>query len=555
MGGTIASTDEGAGEDLARARVQYERRGWAAAHDLLSSADQTSPLGTADLERLALCSYMVGRDDEYLSLLQRLYRAYSTEGATTSAARSAFWLGLRLMFRGETAQSRGWLSRAERLVADEPRDSLERGYLLLAATQLCLGDGDLGGAESSASSALGIGERFAEADLIATARHQLGHVQIQAGNVGAGLSLFDETMVAVVAGELSPIVTGLIFCSVIEGCQEVHALDRAQEWTRALAHWCDGQPEMVAFAGICSVHRAELFELHGAWHQAFGETMRAMSRCESSNNRRAMGAARYRQGELHRLRGELELAESAFLDASEFGWEPQPGLALLRLAQSRVSAAVRSLVPMLEATRDESRRARLLPAYVEIMLAHGQCEAAAAACRELAALAERFESALLRAMAVQAQGEVELAQGDTIGALRVLRDACRLWEGMEAPYLAARVRARIAQCCRALQNEDGERLEAAAARATFERLGARFDISALGERSGGDTAPRSVLSVREQEVLGLVAAGRTNKSIAKALSLSEKTVERHVSNICSKLDVPSRTAATAYAYEHGLLGQ
>ncbi|HYJ10314.1 MAG TPA: hypothetical protein VEX18_14925, partial [Polyangiaceae bacterium] len=373
--GAQLCTDTNATADLERGRADYGRRAWAAAHQALSRADQVAPVGIEDLEKLAICAYLIGRDDEYISLLQRAYHAYLAAGATTSAARSAFWLGLRLMFRGDKGQSSGWLGRAERLLSDEPVESTERGYLLLAAAQLQLDAGNFVGAANAAETALRIGERSAEVDLSATARHLLGHIEIRLGNVGAGLAHFDETMVAAVGGELSPIVTGLIFCSVVEACQDVCAFERAQEWTLALAEWCEQQPEMIAFAGICSVHRAEVLQLNGAWSEAWLETERAMSRCVSVN-RRATGAAHYQQAELYRLRGELALAEDAYRCASELGYEPQPGLALLRLAQGRTDAASAAIRRLTSATSDRLRRARLLPAHLEIMLTMGDVEEA-----------------------------------------------------------------------------------------------------------------------------------------------------------------------------------
>jgi DNA-binding CsgD family transcriptional regulator len=454
------------------------------------------------------------------------------------------------MFRGDMGQSSGWLSRAERLVSDQPVESIERGYLRLAAAQLQLDTADFAESTSSAQTALQIGERFAEVDLCATARHLLGHIQIRLGSIGAGLAYFDEAMVAAVAGELSPIVTGLIFCSVVEACQDVCAFERAQEWTLALADWCEQQPEMVAFAGICSVHRAEVLQLNGAWREAWAETERAMSRCASSH-RGATAAAHYQQGELCRLRGELDRAEDAYRNASSLGREPQPGLALLRLAQGDVPAASRSICAALAATSELSRRARLLPAHVEIMLVDGQLEVAERSSRELAELAERFDSGALRAAAAQAQGAVRFAQADALGALRMLRDACRMWQRIDAPYPEARTRVLVAQCCKALEDDEGQQLETTAARATFQQLGAQLDLGRLDGTSAAKTwARRRILTARELQVLRLVATGGTNKDIALTLALSEKTIERHVSNICAKLNVSSRTAATAYAYEH-----
>lgn len=541
----------GARSDLERGRESHARRSWAAAHEALCQADRTSPLGAEDLERLALAAYLIGRDDEYLSLLQRAYHAHLATGSSASAARTAFWLGLRLLFRGEAGQSSGWLRRAQRLVDGQSSECATRGYLLLAVTQLRIEAGDLAAANESALDAVRIGERFADPDLLATARHLLGRIQLQQGQVPAGLSLLDEAMLAAAGGELSPLVTGLIYCSVIEGCQEVYALGRAREWTRALADWCAQQPEMVAFVGLCSVHRAELLQLHGTWESALEETERALARCLHVN-RRATGAAYYQQAELRRLRGELEAAEEGYQRASQWGFEPQPGVALLRLAQARPEAAARSLRSALAGTIDRSRRARLLPAEVEILLASGKLEDAAAAARDLAEIAAHFESELLRAAAAQARGAVQLARGDAGEALGSLRRAAALWQELEVPYCAARVSTLIARCCRALNDEEGERLELDAARTIFERIGARADLVLLGS-ARAPAVPANSLTARERQVLRQLAMGHTNKAIAADLQLSEKTVERHVSNIFIKLDVSSRSAATAYAYQHRLL--
>ncbi|MEO8184545.1 MAG: response regulator transcription factor, partial [Deltaproteobacteria bacterium] len=500
---------------------------------------------------LALAAYFLGRDADYIALLQRAYHAHLAPGARTCAARAAFWLGLRLLFRGESGQGNGWLGRAQRLLDEEHGLRVEQGYLWLAATQLRLAAGDLDAASSSAAQAVSVGERFVEPDLIAIGRHLLGLVRLQQGKVQEGLGLLDEAMVAVTGGELSPLVTGLIYCGVIEGCQEIYALGRAREWTHALAGWCDEQPEMVAFAGICSVHRAEILQLCGAWQQAFEEAERACVRCRDIN-RRATAAAFYQQAELHRLRGALAAAEQAYQAAHSFGCEPQPGLSLLRLRQGRREEAAQAIRGAVGTTHDRSRRARLLPAYVEILLACDELEAARGVCRELCELAEHFDSGVLRTVAREAEGALQLAAGNVLVALQMLRQACLEWQELDAPYLAARVRVRIALCCCALGDADGERLERETARSVFERLGALPDLAALQAEPPAATRPGS-LTARELEVLRLVAAGNTNKGIARTLALSEKTVERHISNIFTKLDVGSRTAAAAYAYEHRLL--
>lgn len=532
-------------------RESYERRAWAAAHEALSAADRASVLAAPDLERLALAAYLIGRDDEYLALQERVYHAHLQAGASTSAARAAFWIALRLLLRGDVGQAHGWLGRARRLVDGAAAECAERGYLLLAEAQLNIMAGGWRVASDSAEAAASIGERFSDPDLVATARHLTGLIRLQMGQVREGLALLDEAMVAASAGELSPLVTGLIYCSVIEGCQEVYALERAREWTLVLADWCAAQPEMVAFAGVCSVHRTEVLQLRGAWPQAMLEARRAIGRCERVN-RRATGAAYYQLAELHRQRVEFAEAEDFYRRASQFGWDVQPGLALLRLAQLQLEASARSIRAALGAASGRSRRARLLPAFVEIMVAAGATDEAAEACRELDEVALFFCSGALAALSAEAKGRVLLAQGDALAALRHLREAFQCWQAAEAPYPAARLRVLMARCSHAVGDVDAERFELSAARATFDELGPNLADAALAplEAHPPEASP---LTARELEVLRLLAAGVTNKVIAARLSLSEKTIERHVSNIFTKLDVSSRAAATAYAYQHRLV--
>jgi DNA-binding CsgD family transcriptional regulator len=538
--------------DLERGRACYEQRAWSAAYDAFCGADRVAPLAAADLERLTTAAYLIGRDDEYLALLERAHLLHRAAGEHTRAARAAFWLGLRLMFRGETARANGWLCRAERLLEGAESDCVERGYLLLPVAQVRLNAGDCEAAFGSAAQAAEIGVRYTEADLVATAVHLQGRARIEQGKVAEGLSLLDEAMVAVTARELSPVVTGLIYCSVIEGCQEVHALDRAHEWTSALGRWCEEQPEMVSFAGICRVHRAEMLQLHGAWSDALDEAGRAYERC-LENNRQAAAAACYQQGQVHRLRGEVEAAERAYRSASEGGCDPQPGLALLRLAQGRGAAAAAAIRRALAARTKPAERTKLLPAYVEITLATGDHAAAQRASRELEDLAETIQTRVVFALAAHARGAVELAEGHAFLAMPLLQSAFRCWQEIEAPYLVARVRELLGLCCRAFADEEGAELELAAARDAFARLGAKPDLARLDASSRREPPLRSHgLTPREREVLRWVATGKSNKDISSLLFLSEKTIERHISNIFAKLGVESRAAATAYAYKHQL---
>jgi DNA-binding CsgD family transcriptional regulator len=534
-------------------RRHYELRAWADAHSLLSLAHQETPLGADDLELLAMAAYLVGRDDEYLRMLELAHNAYVDAGQYPRAVRSAFWLGFRLLMRGEMGHATGWFARAERLLEREARECAERGYLLLPAVEQHIDSGDLETAYSTAADAAAIGERCGDLDLIACARHQQGRIRLQQEQVAAGLALLDETMIAVTAGQLSLLVTGLMYCSVIQACQQVYAVDRSREWTAALAHWCEGQPDMVAFAGVCQVHRAEILQLQGAWPEAIEAARRACARAQGIDRRAAAGAL-YQQAEVHRLKGEFIEAEEAYRGASRLGMEPQPGLALLRLAQGRSDAALAAIRRIAGTTVDRLKRLSLLPAYIEVMLAAGVVEDARNACRELEDIARSFDTGVPKAIAAQARGAVDLAEGDAQAALGSLGCAFDVWQRIEAPYAAARVRVLIGLACRALGDEDGACLEIDAAKSVFERLGAAPDLARIEaltkENPCGDAHG---LTPRELQVLRLIAAGETNKAIAGKLFLSEKTVDRHVSNILTKLDVSSRTAATAFAYQHKLI--
>lgn len=541
-------------DELGRGREAHARRAWRDAHESLSRADQASPLGAEDLELLATSAYMLGHDDDFLSSLKRAYRAYLDGEEAMRAVRCAFWVGMNLALRGEMGNATGWLGRAQRLIEREEGDCVERGYLLVPVMLRHEAVGDWEAAYATASDTAEIGERFGDPDLLALAVHEQGCALIQQGRVEEGLGLLDEAMVAVTAGELSPIVTGIVYCSVIMGCQEVYALHRAREWTAALTHWCEQQPDMVSFSGRCLVHRAEIMELHGAWREALEEARRAHQRCVQGKNQPAAAQAFYRQGEIHRLQGRFSAAEEAYRDASRCGFEPQPGLALLRLAQGNDDVAAAAIRRVVDETTEPLKRARLLPAYGEIMLAVGDVEEAGSACRELEEISALYESGMLGAMAAQAKGAVDLVDGNARAALLALRRAWQVWQELEVPYEVARVRMLLGLACLALGDEDTAAMELEAAHGLFAQLGAAPDLArvdSLNRRTASvDTHD---LTARELQVLRLVAAGETNKAIAADLVISKRTVDRHVSNIFTKLGASSRAAATAYAYEHQLI--
>jgi DNA-binding NarL/FixJ family response regulator len=538
---------------LVRGRQSYDRQAWADAYAELSAADRDATLSTDDLERLAVSARLIGMDAEADALYERGHHESVCRGDTRRAARWAGWLGMSLMDRGESARGGGWFARARRLLDEVPGDCAEQGFLMIPAALEALFAGDAATAYAKFGQLAKIGDRFHEPDLIALGRLGVGQSLIMLEEITDGVASLDEAMLAVTAREVSPLISGIIYCAVIDACTRVFDLRRAREWTTALTLWCDSQPDMVPFNGQCLVHRAEIMQLHGAWPDATDAAVRAKEHFLRSGGQPAVGMAFYRQAELHRLRGDFAAAEEAYRQANHWGHPTQPGLARLRLAQGQTEAAAAAVRRALDEATGRMDRPLLLAAQVEIMLAARDVDAARAAAGDLSEIAEQVGAPFLRAMAAYARGSVLLAEGEAQGALAALRRAWSTWHTLHAPHEAARTRVLIGLSCRALGDEDTAQMELDAAASTFEQLGAAPDLAAAEARARGATRSRGVLTAREAQVLRLVASGRTNRAIAAELFLSEKTVARHISNIFTKLGVSTRAAATAYAYEHDLV--
>jgi DNA-binding CsgD family transcriptional regulator len=540
-------------EGIDRGRAAFDRQAWARAYEELSAAGRDEPLGVEDLERLASAAYLVGRSEESSDVWARAHQECARMGEVARAARHAFWLAFTLLNNGELARGGGWVDRAQRLLDERKLDCVEQAHLRYAAALRSVFSGDVSAAHAGFRQAAELGERFRDPELSALARIGEGRCLIYLGEIERGVALLDEAMVAVGAREVSPIAMGDAYCTVIEGCQELFDLRRAHEWTAALSRWCDAQPELVLYRGQCLLHRAEIMRLRGAWSDALEEVQHACGRLADPPSQPALGAASYLRGELRRLRGELAQAEQSYRTANELGRDPQPGLALLRLAQGRIDVADAAIRRVLHEAEDRITRARILGPYVEIVLAAGDVAAARAAANELATIAAELNQPFLRSLTAHVTGAVLLADDDPHGALVSLRRAWRGWRELEAPHEAAQARVLVALACRALGDDDGAEMELDAARSVFAELGAGPDaaraesLSRLtdGRNPGGLTA-------REVEVLALVAKGGTNREIADQLVISEKTVASHLSHIFTKLGLSSRTAVTAYAYEHGL---
>jgi ATP/maltotriose-dependent transcriptional regulator MalT len=428
---------------------------------------------------------------------------------------------------------------------------VERGYLFIHEFFQHLGRGDFARAGETAVRIVNTGRRFTDHDLIALGLLTQGRMMIYSGRVPEGLALLDEAMVEISTAEVSPIIAGMVYCTMIEGCQELSDFSRAASWTTALTTWCDAQPGLVPFTGQCSLHRGQIMRLHGAYDEALAEYALAQRRYQAEGTPAPAGRALTEQGDVHRIRGRLDEAEAAYQKAAELGHEPQPGLALVWLARGRTAAAISAINRLLAEAQGPVHRSWMLPAAVEILVSAGLVDQARQHSEELAGIASSFGNPALRAMAKYAAATVHLASGEREAALSNARESSRIWSDVGSPYESARARVLVARALRELGDEDSAATEFAVARRTFAEVGAAPAAHEVDQLLGR-TRPGG-LTEREVEVLRLVAAGRSNHEIADILVLSQKTVERHLSNIFTKLSVPSRTAAAAYAHEHGLM--
>jgi DNA-binding CsgD family transcriptional regulator/predicted negative regulator of RcsB-dependent stress response len=524
---------------------------WRKTYERLTELDRASPLDPPRLFELAQATYLIGKDAQGFATLVRAHQGFVQRRQLREAGGIAARIASMAMSAGDAAQAAGWMARAARLLEESGGPCAELGHLLLAEARQSLLTANIDNARAKFAEAAALGERFGDVDLTNLARQGLGRTLIELGEIERGVELLDEVMVAVTAGEVSAIIAGIIYCSVLSACWDLSDIGRAREWTDALTRWCAAQPDMVPYRGECLVHRAEIISLQGVWPEALNEAVLACERLSEPPGQPAFGAALYQLAELHRLRGDHEKAEEAYRKSAESGRSPYPGLALLRLAQGRRDDALASMRRVLQEARHRRTRSKILGAAVEIMLAAGDVAAARQAADELGMLAQTLNTPFLRARAAGSEGAVLLAEGNAPAALTASRTAWGLWRELEVPYEAARARVLIAQACRALGDKDSADLELEAARQTFDHLEARPDAARLAEIAASGR-PAAGLTDRELQVLRLVATGRTNRAIADDLGLSEKTVARHVSNIFNKLNVSSRAAATAYAFEHHL---
>jgi DNA-binding CsgD family transcriptional regulator len=532
------------------ARAAFERHHWTETHRLLAGVP-VDDLAIEDLDRFATSAYLTGRDETAFELWARAHRDCAQADETELAARFGLRLAQTLGFKGDIGRSAGWVERVRRLLDDAGLDCVELGYLAHASAMCRIfGAGDHPGAHELFVRAGTIGARYRDQELVTLARIGEGRMLVYLGAVAEGVALLDEAMISVEAREISLIAIGDAYCTVIDAHTELFDMSRCRAWTDSFSRWCDEHPDLVLYRGNCLLHSAQVMHVHGDWSEAVASARRACARLAEPVNSLTLGGAHYVEGDLHRLRGEFDAAEASYRRANDYGCEPQPGLALLRLAQGRNDTAAASIRRVVDEAVGPVFRARVLGAYADIMLAAGDVAGARAAAEELTGVAAELGSPFLGARAAHATAAVLLAEGRATDALQSSRQALRQWTELEARHEAAVTRVLIADACAAVGDTEGAELARSAARSTFEALGAAPDLARLVP--GSEQSRPYGLTSRELEVLRVLAQGKTNRVIADKLFISEKTVASHVSHIFTKLGVSSRAAATAYAYDHDL---
>jgi DNA-binding CsgD family transcriptional regulator len=539
---------------LAEARELFDAFRWRQCADTLTKADARQPLDGEALLLLGQAGFLIGEEERAVTACARAYQWFLDRDDARGAVRAAFGAGFVLDTTGEAVRAGAWAARARDLVDAQQLGGAEAGFLLAQdAHRLML--------QSRPAEALAVareGERVGlaarDADVLVLSRMSIAFALLVQGRRAEAIRVLDEIMVAVSSDETMPAIVGLSYCSAIASCLVVRDITRARAWTATLDRWCAARPDLVPFRGICLVHRAHMSALGGDWRGAAEEALRAEELLRGPQ----AGAAAYQLGELCRLTGDSAGAAAHYRRANSLGTQPEPGLARLRIAEGRPAVAETTLRRLCAEPRPPEDRVELLAALVEAQLSLGDPPGAAASAAELHDLVSGLDAPLLLGFAEHADGAVLLAGGRPAEALPALARARAIWQDLDLPHPCAQVRVMVGRCLRALGDEASAVLEFEAARECFDRLGALPDVAdvdrllahapegSAGERAGG-------LTDREVQVVRLVAAGHTNRLIAGELHLSEKTVARHLANIYAKLDVPSRAAATAYAYNHGLV--
>ena len=480
-------------DSAAQGREAAARGAWAEAYELLRPA--AGSLGGEDLEALANAAFWTGKLDEAIAFREQAHVAFVSEGDKKRAAMLAVVISRDHLMKFDSAVSKGWFAKAHRLLEDE-EESEANGYLAVAEALDTLFTGDLDGAEQHAGRAMELGKKYGDPNLEAMARVTVGKIYVSRGQVDEGLALLDEATAAAISGELEPWTTGFIYCCTITSSSGLGDFRRAKEWTDAANRWCD-RTQTKGFPGACRVHRASIMRLQGDWPTAEQEAVQA---CEELGafDPYTTAAGFYEIGEIRRRRGDFAAAEEAYRKAKEWGRDPQPGLALLRLAQGKAESAATAIKRSLGNAEEPVMLVRRLPAQVEIALTLGDLRTARTAAEELDQLVDRFKVGNMRAPAFDATvclawGQIRLAEQDWEGAVSAFERSVEGWRTVGAPYEVAEAQLHLGMALRRAGQEDEAREELIAARSAFERLGAALDVERIAELLGEHGVKRTFM--------------------------------------------------------------
>ena len=513
------------------ARNAASRQSWREAFEAYEQLDQAT-LSAEDLERYGEAAWWRGKLGDAIRLREQAYVAYSGEGKDLPAARVALTLSWDEANRGAFSVARGWFATAERLLANE-EESAEHGRAALTrASTAMFAEGNYPLAIENFDRAYELARRFGDRDTQMLAIAGKGRALMKSGEIEQGLQLLDEGSAAAVSGELQAYSTTLVYCMTISSCQDVGDFRRAAEWTEAANRWCD-RLDVTGFPGACRIHRAELMRLRGDLEAA--EKV-ALAACDELHDfeRYITAMGHYEIGEIRRRLGDFATADEAYARANELGHDPQPGLALLHLAEGKIDAAVAGITRSLDEVEEPLSRLRRLPAQVEIAVASRDLKTARSAAAELEKVVDSYEIGGHRAPAFDAAvhiaaGRIALAEGDTDEAVLRLRQARDQWREVGAPFETAQARLLLGLAFRRHGDEHAASAELDAAQSTFERIGARADAERVAELLGRQQTRRTFLftdivgSTRLLETLG-------NDKWRKLLRRHNEVLEEQITN-------------------------
>src|SRR3954454_6213646 len=526
MSELTAAADTAARDPLDIGRAALKRHDWPAAFEALTEAADAGDVTGLDLEGLAMAAFFTAQGGLDLDIKERAFKAYETAGDTLRAGYLAVDIARQYGYQGKRSIAIAWIRRAERLVGIDGTTYVH-GFLAVGRSEAAAASGDIDGALALAESAVAIGQETAHADLAATALTNLGTLKIATGLTIDGVALMEEASISAVNGELSPFTTGVTACRMISACRDLTDYRRATEWIEATERYCDRQ-SLSGFPGVCRIHRAEVAAVGGAWDKAEQELERATTELEGYKATPPQADGFYAIGDIRRLRGDFGGAEAALREAHQRGRSPQPALALLRLAEGKVKAAVAAIEgAVADESWDHWGRTRLLPARVEIAIAAGDVVAARNAVDAFSANVAEYPSPALVGNRQTALGRVLLAEGDAAGAARELRAAIKTWREVGAPYEVARARAVLSRALRVIGDEDDSDFERSAALEEFRRLGAQVDVGVLEREQRDETDRRAVPGTTRMTFMFTDIVGSTNLADAIGDDAWERVLRWH----------------------------